>query len=83
MDTWRVVATSSFGVGGLVMALVAMAQVRDRRGSSRREVIHAGLIALAVVALIALQIATWLPSVVSWGVVAATAIAVFFVTLVD
>jgi hypothetical protein len=83
MDTWRVVATSSFGVGGLVMVLVAMAQARDRRGSSHREVIRAGLIALAVVALIALQIATWLPSVVSWGVVAATAIAVFFVTLVD
>ncbi|GLZ33008.1 hypothetical protein Lesp02_51960 [Lentzea sp. NBRC 105346] len=83
MDTWRIVATSLFGVGGLVMVLVAMAQVRDRKHSTHGEVIRAGLIGLLVVAVIAVNIATWLPSVVVWALVAATAMVVFFLTMMD
>ena len=83
METWRIIATSLFGVGGLVMVLVAMAQVRDRKHSRRTEVVQAGLIGLVVVAVITASIALWLPSVVAWALVAATAIAVLFLTMVD
>jgi hypothetical protein len=83
METWRIVATGLFGAGGLVMTLVAMAQVRDRRRSTHAEVVRAGLIALAIVAVLALLVATVLPSVAAWGLVAATAFAVFFLTMMD
>lgn len=83
METWRAVATGLFVLGGLVMVLVAMAQVRDRKGATRAEVVRAGVIGLAVVAVVATTIAYWLPSVVSWAVVAATAMAVFFITMMD
>jgi uncharacterized membrane protein len=83
METWRIIATSLFALGGLVMVLVAMAQVRDRKHSRRTEVLQAGLIGLVVVAVITASIALWLPSVVAWALVAATAIAVLFLTMVD
>jgi len=83
METWRAVATGLFILGGLVMVLVAMAQVRDRKGASHAEVVRAGVIGLAVVAVLASAIAFWLPSVVAWAVVAATAMAVFFITMMD
>jgi hypothetical protein len=83
METWRAVATGLFVLGGLVMVLVAMAQVRDRKGASHAEVLRAGVIGLAVVAVLATAIAFWLPSVVTWAVVAATAMAVFFITMMD
>lgn len=83
METWRIIATSLFGVGGLVMVLVAMAQVRDRKHSERKEVVQAGLIGLVVVAVITLSIGLWLPSVVAWALVAATAMAVLFLTMAD
>jgi len=83
METWRIIATSLFGVGGLVMVLVAMAQVRDRKHSRHADVVRAGLIGLVIVAVITVSIALWLPSVVSWALVAATAMAVFFLTMMD
>ncbi|KOV80549.1 hypothetical protein [Nocardia sp. NRRL S-836] len=83
METWRIVATGAFVVSGLVMVLVAMAQVRDRKHSRRTQVWQAGLIGLAVVAVLTAAIAFWLPSAVAWALVAATAAAVLFLTLVD
>ena len=83
METWRLVASGLFVLGGLVMVLVAMAQVRDRKRTSHFEVVRAGLIGLVVVAVLALLIAYLLPSVVSWALVAATAMAVFFLTMMD
>ncbi|ANZ36846.1 hypothetical protein BBK82_12965 [Lentzea guizhouensis] len=83
METWRIIATGAFLVGGLVMVLVAMALVRDRKHSQRFQVWQAGLIGLAVVAVITLGIAFFLPSVVAWALVAATVAAVLFLTLVD
>lgn len=83
VETWRIVATSAFLLGGLVMVLVGMAQARDRRGARRGDVRRAAGIGLALVAVVAVLIASVLPSVVAWGVVAATAIAVVFVTMWD
>lgn len=83
METWRIIATGLFAVGGLVMVLVAMAQVRDRKHSHRAQVWQAGLIGLVVVVILTASIALWLPSVVAWALVAATAMAVLFLTMVD
>ncbi|GGP36370.1 hypothetical protein [Saccharothrix coeruleofusca] len=89
METWRVVATCAFVAGGLVLVLVGMAQVRDRtrtrgqRRTKRAEVLRAGLLGLVLVAVVALLIAYLLPSVVAWGVVAATVMLVVFITTVD
>ena len=83
METWRIVATCLFAGGGLVMVLVARAQVRDRKHSERRAVWQAGLIGLVVVAIVTASIALWLPSVVAWALVAATLFAVLFLTMVD
>ncbi|MET9231432.1 hypothetical protein [Lentzea sp. NPDC003310] len=83
METWRLVATALFAVGGLVMVLVAMAQVRDRKHSRRSQVVQAGLIGLVVVVVVTAAIALFLPSVVAWALVAATAMAVLFLTMVD
>ncbi|WP_447005223.1 hypothetical protein ACRAKI_01340 [Saccharothrix isguenensis] len=83
METWRVVATSAFLLGGLVMILVGMAQARDRKGARRYDVVRALVVGAVVVAVIAALIAYVLPSVVAWGIVAATAIAVVFVTMMD
>lgn len=83
METWRIVATSAFLLGGLVMILVGMAQARDRKGARGSDVWRALLVGAVIVALIAVLIAYVLPSVVAWGIVAATAIAVVFVTMMD
>ena len=83
METWRIIATGAFVVSGLVLVLVAMAQVRDRKHSQRVQVWQAGLIGLALVAVLTVGIAFWLPSVVAWALVAATAAAVLFITMVD
>jgi hypothetical protein len=83
VEKWRLVATGSFLLGGLVMVLVGMAQARDRKGARRSDVRRAALVGLVVVAFVAVLIAYVLPSVVAWGVVAATAIGVVFVTMWD
>ena len=83
METWRIVATSLFALGGLVLVLVAMAQVRDRKHSRRPQVVQAGIIGLVVVVVVTASIALWLPPVVAWALVAATAMAVLFLTMVD
>jgi hypothetical protein len=83
VETWRIVATSAFLLGGLVMILVGMAQARDRKGARKSDVTRALLVGAVVVAVVAVLIAYVLPSVVAWGVVGATALAVVFVTMMD
>ncbi|MBW4719753.1 hypothetical protein [Saccharothrix obliqua] len=83
METWRIVATCSFVLGGLILVLVGVAQARDRRNTRDADVWRAGLVGLAVVGVVAVLIAYWLPSVAAWGIVAATAIAVAFITMMD
>ncbi|MFF5099465.1 MULTISPECIES: hypothetical protein [Actinosynnema] len=89
METWRVVATGAFIVGGLVLVLVGMAQVRDRvrrrseQDAKHAQVLRAALIGLVAVAAVALLIALWLPSTVAWALVAANALAIVFLTTAD
>ncbi|MCO1582182.1 hypothetical protein M8C13_41190 [Crossiella sp. SN42] len=81
METWRITATVLFIVGGLILTLVAMAQVRDRKRTTHAAVVQAGLISVAVVAALALLVAFALPSTWAWALVAAEAIAVLFLML--
>lgn len=83
METWRIIATGLFLVGGLVMVLVAMAQVRDRQYRTKGQVAQTGWISLGIVAVLTVSIAFWLPQVVAWALVATTAVLVLFVTMVD
>ncbi|GGM65691.1 hypothetical protein GCM10012275_40340 [Longimycelium tulufanense] len=83
VETWRIVAASLMAVGGFILALVAMAQTRDRRGRDQLDVLRTGAIALGILAVITLLVATVLPSTVSWGLVAASWIMVGVVTLAD
>ncbi|WP_433267435.1 hypothetical protein ACQPZF_01470 [Actinosynnema sp. CS-041913] len=83
METWRIVAAGSFILGGLIMVLVGMAQARDRKHARQADVWRAALVGLAVVGVVAVLIAYLLPPVAAWGIVAATAIAVVFVTMMD
>lgn len=76
MDTWRIIATSLLGLGGIVMTLVFMAQARDRRGSTHGDVIRVALISLAVFAVLCALTATVLPDTIVWGLVVAIAIVI-------
>ncbi|WP_075738116.1 MULTISPECIES: hypothetical protein [Actinoalloteichus] len=83
METWRIIATGLMVVGGLILVLVAMAQARDRRGSTRIDVLRAGGISLALLAVCVALVATVLSPTFAWGLVAATAIAVTVITLAE
>ncbi|MCP2258022.1 hypothetical protein LX15_001709 [Streptoalloteichus tenebrarius] len=83
VETWRIVATCLLTLGGLVLVLVAMAQARDRKGSTRGDVARSALISLGVLAVADALAATVLPSTITWGIVAAEWILIGVVTLAD
>ncbi|WP_344871760.1 hypothetical protein [Allokutzneria multivorans] len=82
METWRMIATGVFALGGLVLVLVAMAQVRDRKHSTRAQVTQTGLIALAVLSVVTALIATVLPETIAWALVAFVVLIVLTLTMV-
>ncbi|HEX5120318.1 MAG TPA: hypothetical protein VFW65_34480 [Pseudonocardiaceae bacterium] len=67
MDVWHVIPGAVFGVEGLVLVLVAMAQARDRKGATHLTVIGTGLAALIVAAGLTLAIVGLLPVLVGWA----------------
>jgi hypothetical protein len=67
VDVWRVIPASVFGIEGLALVLVAMAQARDRRHATHLTVIGTGLAVLIVTAGLTLAIAGLLPVLVGWG----------------
>jgi uncharacterized membrane protein len=83
METWRVIACCLLTLAGLVLVMVAMAQVRDRKGSTRQEVTRTGLIALGVLALLVVIVATIANQTVGWALVAASIGIVVFLTMVN
>lgn len=64
---WHVIPGAVFGVEGLVLVLVAMAQARDRKGATHLTVIGTGLAALIVAAGLTLAIVGLLPVLVGWA----------------
>ncbi|RJQ74130.1 hypothetical protein D5S17_23725 [Pseudonocardiaceae bacterium YIM PH 21723] len=83
METWREIATGLFVLGGLVLVLVAMAQARDRKGGAKGDVLRAGLIALVVLGVLTLVIATVATKTIAWALVAAVGMIVGTVLFID
>ncbi|MBP2321471.1 small-conductance mechanosensitive channel [Kibdelosporangium banguiense] len=71
METWRVIASALIAFGGLILVLLAMAQTRDRKGSTNSSVALAGVISFTLVALLCVLALTVLAGPVVWGFVAA------------
>lgn len=70
MEGWRIIATTLFGTGAIVLVLVTMAQVRDRKGSSNAQVAITGAVAFTLLCVLGLLVATTLPAGVAWTFVA-------------
>jgi len=69
VEAWRVIAAALLAAGGLVMVLLTMAKVRERRGATGRTVALAGVITFTLLAVLCLLVATVLPAWLSWSVV--------------
>jgi hypothetical protein len=69
VEAWRVFAAALIAAGGLVLVLIAMAKVRERRGATGGTVALAGVIAFTILGLLCLLVATVLPAWLSWSVV--------------
>lgn len=65
------IAGALIGLGGLILVLLAMAQTRDRKGSSNSSVALAGVITFVVVALLSVLSLTVFPGPLAWGLVVA------------
>ncbi|MET0235318.1 MAG: hypothetical protein ABW224_11810, partial [Kibdelosporangium sp.] len=74
METWRVIAGALIGFGGLILVLLAMAQTRDRKGSTNSSVALAGVISFTLVVLLCVLSLTVLSGPVVWGLVAAVGV---------
>ena len=74
MELWRVAGAVIVGLGGMVLALVAIAQARDAsalrerrgRGPTGPAVLRTSLLGLALVALAVVGVLTVLPQLVVW-----------------
>ena len=73
MDAWRLIAAALIAAGGLVLVLLTMAKVRERRGSTGGTVALAGAITFTVLALLCVLVATVLPAWIVWTAVALVA----------
>jgi hypothetical protein len=73
VEGWRLIAGALLVTSGIVLMLLTMAKVRERRGATGGDVAVAGVISLVVLAILTLLVLLVLPSVVVWVVVVAVA----------
>jgi hypothetical protein len=69
VEGWRLIAGALLVTGGIVLMLLTMAKVRERRGATGGDVAIAGAISLVVLAILTLLVLLVLPAVVAWSVV--------------
>jgi hypothetical protein len=69
MDGWRWIAAALIVAAGLVLVLLTMAKVRERRGATGGTVAIAGVITLTALAVLCLLVATVLPAWLVWTAV--------------
>jgi hypothetical protein len=74
VETWRLIAGVLIGLGGLILVLLAMAQTRDRKGSTSGQVALAGAIALVMLTMLCVLSLTVFPGPLVWGLVAAVGV---------
>lgn len=69
VEGWRLLAGALVAVSGIVLMLLTMARVRERKGSTGGDVAVAGAISLVVLAILCVLVLTVLSASVAWGVV--------------
>ena len=69
VEGWRLIAGALLVTSGIVLALLTMAKVRERRGATGGDVAVAGAISLVVLAILTLLVLLVLPAVVAWTIV--------------
>lgn len=71
MEGWRLIAGALLAMSGIVLMLLIMARVRERRDATGGDVAVAGAISLVVLAILVLLVLLVLPTLVAWIIVAA------------
>lgn len=69
MDAWRLIAAALLGAGGVVLVLLAMAKVRDRRGATGGQVALTGAITFTVLVLLCVLVLTVVVPWLAWSLV--------------
>jgi hypothetical protein len=69
VEGWRLIAGVLLATSGIVLMLLTMAKVRERRGASGGDVAVAGAISLVVLVILVLLVLLVLPAVAAWTVV--------------
>jgi hypothetical protein len=69
VEGWRLIAAALVAVSGIVLMLLTMAKVRERRGATGGDVAVAGAITFVVLAILCVLVLTVLPATIVWGVV--------------
>jgi hypothetical protein len=69
VEGWRLLAGALVAVSGIVLMLLVMARVRERKGSTGGDVAVAGVISLVVLAILVLLILLVLPTTAVWTTV--------------
>jgi hypothetical protein len=69
VEGWRLIAGALVALSGIVLTLLTMAKVRERKGATGGDVAVAGSISLAVLVILVLLVLLVLPAVAVWTVV--------------
>ena len=73
VEGWRLIAAALVAVSGIVLGLLTMAKVRERKGTTGADVAVAGAITLVILAILCVLVLTVLPGAVVWGIVVVVA----------
>jgi hypothetical protein len=71
VEGWRLIAGALLAMSGIVLMLLTMAKVRERRDATGGDVAVAGAIALVVLAILVLLVLLVLPALAAWIIVVA------------
>jgi hypothetical protein len=69
VEAWRLIAAALLGAGGIVLVLLAMAKMRDRRGATGGQVALTGAIAFTVLVLLCVLVLTVVVPWLAWSLV--------------
>jgi hypothetical protein len=76
MEAWRLIAAALVGAGGVVLVLLTMAKIRERRGATNGQVALAGAITFTVLVLLCVLIVTVLTPWLAWSAVVVVGVTV-------
>jgi hypothetical protein len=71
VEGWRLIAGALLAVCGIVLMLLTMAKVRERKGATGGDVAVAGAISLVVLTILVLLVLLVLPALIAWIIVVA------------